>query len=788
LDVEELVTMGKKHKVCSFYHTRELVTKGADLVLLPYNYLFDKDARTSLDIVWSNAIVIFDEAHNLESFASDATSFELSGMDIAGAILEVSRGIDFVSQMNAHGADDGDGLKVENLVKLKAMFLRIEDFIDRKVRTEGGSFAGEYIFEVFRWASITYSNHEVFISFVQTLIERMTEARGGTSGTPKLDHFLKCLKRAFGGSTEAQCLAKAKAFRVYVSPKKPTAKKEPRTLSYWCFAPSLAMRELADMGLRSILVTSGTLSPIMSYSLELGIPFPLTLENPHIIKPHQVHIQVVGRGLNNKNLKSTYERRDDKEYLDELGHSLVELAKIIPGGMLIFFPSYGIMNKCTESWGGPAPRAWLGNQKGGSNRAASFFGPKGRNKAPSNTGSRFSFPQISTHFDAQQQGLCIWKRLLSHKAIVVEPRSSSDMKDVIEDFDRYIAAKKSKGCILMGVCRGKISEGIDFADQRARAVIVTGIPFPPFQDPKVKLKREFLDSAKATAGMQVSKEGGFQSNTDPSGRVSALDCISGSDWYSQQAHRAVNQAVGRVIRHRFDYGAILLMDSRFGEERNQSGMSKWVRPHIRKDDGFTSTVSNLISFYKGAEQDPTLHKQVETNSLVKFCQPKKATKLLQYEPEEVDLEAESLRIAVVGTNSPLPEGTNGDTKKREYGYIRKDRILTHIEVKPGDLQSKKVECNAQNPDANVLAASKTNDVGLRALFDVKRKKNVEMSQNNTGENESSWDTLKTASSKAAKGSISRSGAPRTDWIRPKSSTLQPSKPAPSKTSSNDFLK
>ena len=38
--------------------------------------------------------------------------------------------------------------------------------------------------------------------------------------------------------------------------------------------------------------------------------------------------------------------------------------------------------------------------------------------------------------------------------------------------------------------------------------------------------------------------------------------LGGQEWYRQQASRAVNQAVGRVIRHRKDYGAILLCDER----------------------------------------------------------------------------------------------------------------------------------------------------------------------------------------------------------------------------------
>lgn len=42
-----------------------------------------------------------------------------------------------------------------------------------------------------------------------------------------------------------------------------------------------------------------------------------------------------------------------------------------------------------------------------------------------------------------------------------------------------------------------------------------------------------------------------------------LEVLTGEDWYNQQALRAVNQAVGRVIRHRHDYGAIIFCDERF---------------------------------------------------------------------------------------------------------------------------------------------------------------------------------------------------------------------------------
>jgi len=45
----------------------------------------------------------------------------------------------------------------------------------------------------------------------------------------------------------------------------------------------------------------------------------------------------------------------------------------------------------------------------------------------------------------------------------------------------------------MGVCRGRISEGLDFRDNAARCVIVVGIPYAKLTEPKVVLKKDYLD-------------------------------------------------------------------------------------------------------------------------------------------------------------------------------------------------------------------------------------------------------------------------------------------------------
>ena len=48
------------------------------------------------------------------------------------------------------------------------------------------------------------------------------------------------------------------------------------------------MRDLVEEGARCLILTSGTLSPLNSFAAELQIPFPVTLENPHIIDSSQV--------------------------------------------------------------------------------------------------------------------------------------------------------------------------------------------------------------------------------------------------------------------------------------------------------------------------------------------------------------------------------------------------------------------------------------------------------------------------------------------------------------------
>ena len=53
------------------------------------------------------------------------------------------------------------------------------------------------------------------------------------------------------------------------------------------------------------------------------------------------------------------------------------------------------------------------------------------------------------------------------------------------------ASHPARGAVLLAVVRGKVSEGIDFADANARGVVVVGVPYPNVKDKRVELKRQY---------------------------------------------------------------------------------------------------------------------------------------------------------------------------------------------------------------------------------------------------------------------------------------------------------
>lgn len=128
-------------------------------------------------------------------------------------------------------------------------------------------------------------------------------------------------------------------------------------------------------------------------------------------------------------------------------------------------------------------------------------------------------------------------------------------------------------------------------------------PPPASAVAQVVIKRQFLDEERAKSGGNARaltgnawraplRPGSRKPQTTHSACAARSLTLSRPPGrprcrrYSQSALRAVNQALGRVIRHRFDYGAVILADERFLDRNTQAELSKWLRPSITNFEGF----------------------------------------------------------------------------------------------------------------------------------------------------------------------------------------------------------
>lgn len=68
----------------------------------------------------------------------------------------------------------------------------------------------------------------------------------------------------------------------------------------------------------------------------------------------------------------------------------------------------------------------------------------------------------------------IWSAIERTKQIFVEPQTKDAFVQTMTDYYARISDSTKKGACFMAVCRGKVSEGLDFADMNGRAVIITG--------------------------------------------------------------------------------------------------------------------------------------------------------------------------------------------------------------------------------------------------------------------------------------------------------------------------
>ena len=78
--------------------------------------------------------------------------------------------------------------------------------------------------------------------------------------------------------------------------------------------------------------------------------FKFILENDHVIGDDQVYASVIPFGPSHLPLNSSFSSRSSTSYQQELGLTILKVAQCVPEGLLVFFPSYQVMDGCIKNW------------------------------------------------------------------------------------------------------------------------------------------------------------------------------------------------------------------------------------------------------------------------------------------------------------------------------------------------------------------------------------------------------------------------------------------------------
>ena len=98
---------------------------------------------------------------------------------------------------------------------------------------------------------------------------------------------------------------------------------------------------------------------------------------------------------------------------------------------------------------------------------------------------------------------------------------------------------KKGGSLLFAVVGAKLSEGLNFTDDLARAVIIVGLPFANLASAELRERMNYVNR------LEQKRENG------PKKGPGVKD--AGTELYENMCMNAVNQSIGAILRHPDDF-------------------------------------------------------------------------------------------------------------------------------------------------------------------------------------------------------------------------------------------
>ncbi|KAL6808499.1 helicase C-terminal domain-containing protein [Trichoderma sp. SZMC 28015] len=552
-DIEDLHLLGKSLSVCPYYASR-VALPGAEIITLPYPLLLQRSAREALGIKLEGNVVIIDEAHNILDAISNVHAAELQlsdlrrGRQMLGVYVKrfgkKLKGINRVNVGRVGRVIDGLSEWLEGALKLKSE----HGIVDPNDLTRHKGIDQINIYELIQYIQESKLAYKIE-SYVAHVENGEESKKPGLSkaGTPILHILVSFLIALTNLGSEGRIF--------YQKINGTTADVK---LNYLLLSPTHAFSSIVSSA-RAVILAGGTMSPFQDYKDQL---FPTldaekvtSLSCGHVIPPENLCVwTLASSNTESPPFEFSFKQRGNKDMMIQLGLAILNVCNIVPDGVVVFFPSYGYLDEIVAVW----------QQRQGGNSQST------------------------------------WDRLQARKFVFRDSKNETS-EEVLRDYSQAIlgtrpAGDKHTGALLLSVVGGKMSEGINFSDRLGRCVMVVGLPYPNIASPDWKAKLEYIES---TTEARLIKEG--QSSSDATAQAKQ----AARDFYENACMRAVNQSIGRAIRHRGDYAAIILVDRRYGTPRIRNKLPGWIQDGLQQDShekGLGVLMGTLGGFFRKKSQ------------------------------------------------------------------------------------------------------------------------------------------------------------------------------------------
>ena len=460
---------GRKKGWCPYFVARHMLSY-ANVVVYNYQYLLDPkvSGMVSRDLE-KECIVVFDEAHNIDNVCIEALSVNIRQQTVEGArrnVAKLATAVETSKKKGEQRLKDEYQRLVRGLAQHSPQSLPLQDAEVLQNPLLPADIAREAVPGNIRRA-------EHFLNFLRRLVDFLKECLQSEvveTQTPltfitKLQQ--KCvmdpraLKFCYDrlGSlmstleitdteeyTHVQAVADfatlvgsySRGFKLIFEPfdERTPGLPDP-VLQLTCLDASFAIKPVFER-FQSVVITSGTLSPIDLYPKLLGFTPVVARSLTMSLTRDCLCPMVVTRGADQMAVSTRFDLRTDPGVARNYGKLLVELAGTVPDGIVCFFVSYTYMEGIVSTW----------------------------------------------------DDMGILQEVMRHKLVFVETQDVVETSLALENYRR--ACDCGRGAVFFSIARGKVAEGIDFDRHYGRAVVMYGVPFQYTLSRILRARLEYL--------------------------------------------------------------------------------------------------------------------------------------------------------------------------------------------------------------------------------------------------------------------------------------------------------